>query len=142
MDLILWAKVVHILAVISWMAGLLYLPRLYVYHSTAKRGSEISETFKIMENRLLRFIMNPAMIVAWGAGLYLAISQSLFSEHWFHGKFLLVILMSVVHMMLAKYRREFAEDRSERSAKFFRIINEVPTVFMILIVILVIIRPF
>jgi putative membrane protein len=145
MDLSFWAdltKVVHIIAVISWMAGLLYLPRLYVYHSGTKRSSELSETLKVMEYRLLQFIMNPAMIVSWVAGLLTGYLQGFLSEPWFHVKLLLVVFLTIAHMMLAKYRREFAEDRSDRTDKFFRIINEVPTVLMIIIVILVIFKPF
>lgn len=145
MDLSFWAdvtKVLHIIAVISWMAGLLYLPRLYVYHAGTKRSSELSETLKVMEYRLLRYIMNPAMIVSWIAGLLTGYLLGFLGEPWFHAKFLLVVFLTVVHMMLAKYRKEFAEDRSTRTDKFFRIINEVPTVLMILIVILVIFKPF
>lgn len=145
MDLSFWAdltKVLHIIAVISWMAGLLYLPRLYVYHAGTKRSSELSETLKVMEYRLLRYIMNPAMIVSWIAGLLTGYLQGFLSEPWFHVKLLLVVFLTIAHMMLAKYRREFAEDRSDRSAKFFRIINEVPTVLMIIIVVLVIFKPF
>ena len=145
MDLSFWAdltKVLHIIAVISWMAGLLYLPRLYVYHAGTKRSSELSETLKVMEYRLLRYIMNPAMIVSWIAGLLTGYLQGFLSEPWFHAKLLFVVFLTIAHMMLAKYRREFAEDRSDRSAKFFRIINEVPTVLMIIIVVLVIFKPF
>ena len=145
MDLSFWAditKVLHIIAVISWMAGLLYLPRLYVYHAGTKRSSELSETLKVMEYRLLRYIMNPAMIVSWIAGLLTGYLQGFLSEPWFHAKLLFVVFLTIAHMMLAKYRREFAVDRSDRSAKFFRIINEVPTVLMIIIVVLVIFKPF
>jgi putative membrane protein len=145
MDLSFWAdvtKVLHIIAVISWMAGLLYLPRLYVYHAGTKRSSELSETLKVMEYRLLRYIMNPAMIVSWIAGLLTGYLQGFLGEPWFHAKFLLVVFLTATHMMLAKYRKEFAEDRSTRTDKFFRIINEVPTVLMVIIVVLVIFKPF
>lgn len=142
MTWVLWVKVVHVLAIISWMAGLLYLPRLFVYHASSEVGSELSETFKVMERRLLRVIMLPAMIVAWGAGLALGFGQNLFVEIWFILKLLAVGGLTVVHMMLAKYRREFEEDQRIRSERFFRIINEVPTLLMILIVGLVFLRPF
>lgn len=145
MDISFWAdvtKVFHIIAVISWMAGLLYLPRLFVYHASTKRSSELSETLKVMEYRLLRFIMNPAMMIAWIAGLLTGYLQGFLGEPWFHVKLLLVVLLTFAHMMMAKYRKEFAEDSSERTDKFFRIINEIPTVLMILIVILVIFKPF
>lgn len=142
MEIWLWVKVLHIIAVISWMAGLLYLPRLFVYHSSAERGSELSETLKVMEARLLRYIMNPAMIVSWLAGLTLVYMLDVMAENWFLVKFVFVICLTGFHMMLAKYRREFAEDRSVREARFFRIINEVPTLLMIFIVIFVVIKPF
>lgn len=142
MDWVLWVKSLHIIAVISWMAGMLYLPRLYVYHATAVVGSELSETFKVMERRLLRFIINPAMIVSWGAGLFMAYSQDQLMDPWFHAKLVCVVLLSALHGELARYRKEFDRDERKRSAKFFRIINEVPTVLMILIVLLVILKPF
>jgi len=137
-----WLKVVHVLAIISWMAGLLYLPRLFVYHVDAPKGSQQSETFKVMERRLLRAIMNPAMIVAWLSGLAIAWQQEFFGQIWFLGKLALVILMSGVHGWLALQRKAFAEDRNAKSHVYFRALNEVPTVLMIGIVILVIIKPF
>lgn len=142
MDWNLWVKALHIIAVISWMAGMLYLPRLYVYHAGAAVGSELSETLKIMERRLLRFIINPAMIVAWIAGLLTAYLQSQLWDPWFHAKLFCVILLSAVHGELARYRKEFERDERKRNAKFFRIINEVPTVLMIFIVFFVILKPF
>ena len=142
MDWALWVKALHIIAVISWMAGMLYLPRLYVYHAGATPGSELSETLKIMERRLLRFIINPAMIVAWIAGLLTAYLQDQFMDPWFHAKLVCVVLLSAMHGELARYRKEFDRDERKRSAKFFRIINEVPTVLMIIIVFLVILKPF
>ena len=141
-DAYLWIKSLHVIAVIAWMAGMLYLPRLFVYHCAAKPGSETSETFKVMEKRLLRFIINPAMIVTWIAGLWMAWEIFGFQGGWLHAKLLLVVLMSGLHGYLAKSTRLFAEDRNMRSAKHWRIINEVPTVLMILIVILVIVKPF
>ena len=137
-----WIKALHIIAVIAWMAGMLYLPRLFVYHCEAEIGSKQSETFKVMERRLMRAIINPAMIVAWLAGLYLAWSGHWFSSGWFHGKLALVILMSGVHGFLSRWRKDFEADRNTRSQKFFRIINELPTILMIGIVILVVVKPF
>jgi protoporphyrinogen IX oxidase len=137
-----WVLVLHIISVISWMAGLLYLPRLFIYHVEAKRGSELSETFKTMERRLLRAIMTPAMIASWVFGLWLAYITEAFSEGWFHGKLLLVILMSVAHMAMARWRKDFEQDNNVRSAKYFRIANEVPTLLMIAIVVLVVVKPF
>jgi putative membrane protein len=137
-----WAKALHVIAVIAWMAGMLYLPRLFVYHCEAAIGSAQSETFKVMERRLLKAIINPAMAVTWVVGLYLAWAGGWFSAHWFHGKLLLVILMSGVHGFLSARVRDFANDKNTRSQKFYRYLNEVPTVLMIGIVILVIVKPF
>jgi putative membrane protein len=137
-----WLKAVHVLAVISWMAGMLYLPRLMVYHVDAAPGSVQSETFKVMERRLLKGIMNPAMIVTWVLGLYLAWDAFGFKGGWLHGKILLVVLLSGVHGYLVGRVRDFAEDRNTKSGRFYRIINEVPAVLMVGIVILVIVKPF
>ena len=137
-----WIKALHVIAVISWMAGMLYLPRLFVYHCDAEIGSKQSETFKVMERRLLKAIINPAMTVTWLAGLYLAFAGHWFSAHWLHGKLLLVIAMSGLHGFLARCVKDFAADRNLRSQKFYRFINEVPTVLMIGIVILVVVKPF
>src|ERR1700753_2291854 len=136
-----WIKALHVIAVIAWMAGMLYLPRLFVYHCEAEPGSKQSETFKVMERRLLRAIINPAMIVTWLAGLYLAWSGHWFTARWLHGKLLLVILMSGAHGFFARCVKDFAADRNTRSQKFYRVINEMPTVLMILIVVLVIVKP-
>jgi protoporphyrinogen IX oxidase len=137
-----WIKALHVIAVIAWMAGMLYLPRLFVYHCEAKAGSGQSETFKVMERRLLKAIINPAMIVTWLSGLYLAWAAHLFSAAWLHGKLLLVLLLSGAHGFFSRWVRDFAADRNTRSQRFYRIINEVPTVLMIGIVILVIVKPF
>ncbi len=137
-----WIKALHVIAVISWMAGMLYLPRLFVYHCDADAGSKQSETFKIMERRLLNAIVNPAMTVTWLAGLYLAWAGHWFVASWLHGKLLLVVLLSGVHGFFARCVKDFAADRNRRSQKFYRIINEVPTVLMIGIVILVVVKPF
>jgi protoporphyrinogen IX oxidase len=137
-----WIKALHIIAVIAWMAGMLYLPRLFVYHCEAKAGSSQSETFKLMERRLLKAIINPAMIVTWVAGLYLAWSGHWLSAGWLHTKLVLVLALSGVHGFLARWVKDFAADRNSRSQKFYRIINEVPTLLMIAIVILVVLKPF
>lgn len=137
-----WIKALHILAVISWMAGMLYLPRLMVYHCTAPAGSAQSETFKVMERRLLKAIINPAMAVTWLAGLWLAYEGGWYVAPWFHAKFALVLAMSGMHGFLTRWVRDFANDRNTRSQRFFRIANEVPTVLMIGIVILVVVKPF
>jgi putative membrane protein len=137
-----WLLAFHIIAVIAWMAGMLYLPRLFVYHCDAEIGSTQSETFKTMERRLLKAIINPAMIVTWLAGLYLAWSGHWLSAGWLHGKLLLVLLLSGVHGFFARCVKDFAADRNQRIQKFYRIINEVPTVLMIGIVVLVVVKPF
>jgi len=138
----LWLKALHIVAVISWMAGMLYLPRLFVYHCAAAAGSVQSETFKVMERRLLRAIVNPAMIVTWLAGIALAVDGHWFAAPWFQIKFALVLAMSAVHGMLARWVKAFAADRNPHSAKFYRIVNEIPTVLMIAIVVLATVKPF
>jgi putative membrane protein len=140
--LYLWIKALHVIAVISWMAALLYLPRLMVYHCDAEPGSKQSETFKVMERRLLRFIATPAMIVAWATGLWMAFEAGLVRAGWLHGKLLLVLALSAVHGINAKWIKDFALDRNRHSGRFFRIANEVPTLLMIGIVILVIVKPF
>jgi putative membrane protein len=140
--LFLLIKALHLVAVISWMAALLYLPRLLVYHAEAETGSKQSETFKIMERRLLRFIGTPAMLVAWATGLWLAYEAGVFREGWLHGKLLLVLGLSAVHGINAKWIKDFAADRNSRSSRFYRVANEVPTLLMIGIVILVIVKPF
>ena len=137
-----WIKALHIIAVISWMAGMLDLPRLFVYHCEAEKGSTQSETFKVMERRLMRGIINPAMAVTWLAGLYLVWAGRWYLSGWFHAKFLLVLIMSAVHGFFSRWRKDFEADRNTRSQKFYRIINEVPTLLMILIVILVVVKPF
>lgn len=138
----LWAKAIHVIAVIAWMAGMLYLPRLFVYHADAAPGSETSETFKIMEGRLLRLIINPAMMVTWVLGLWLAWSGFGFSGGWLHAKIALVVAMSGVHGYFSAAVRRFAADRNTKPARHWRIMNEVPTLLMIVIVILVIVKPF
>jgi putative membrane protein len=138
----LWIKAFHIVAVISWMAGMLYLPRLFVYHCSAAPGSPQSETFKVMERRLLNFIMTPAMAVTWILGLILMIQTQAIGAGWFHAKFALVIVMSALHGLLSRYVADFARDQNRHTQKFFRIVNEIPTVLMIAIVILAVVKPF
>ena len=141
-NLYLWIKAVHVIAVIAWMAGMLYLPRLFVYHADAEKGSVQSETFKVMEGRLLRIIMNPAMTIAWVLGLWMAWTGGYFSQPWFHVKLAAVIVMSGVHGIYARAVRLFDEDRNDKSARYWRVFNEVPTLLMIGIVILVVVKPF
>lgn len=138
----LWIKALHILAVISWMAGMLYLPRLFVYHCGVPIGSEASETFKVMERKLLRYIINPAMVVAWAAGLWIAWEMSFMRDGWFHVKLLGILLLSAVHGYFAKAVADFARDEGFRNHRFWRFMNEVPTLLMIAIVILVVVKPF
>lgn len=121
---------------------MLYMPRLFVYHCAAEVGSVQSETFKIMERRLYKAIMNPAMIAAWAAGLVIAWQQSFFASGWFHAKLAAVVLMTVIHLLLGRYVRDFAADRNKRSHKFYRVINEIPTLLMVGAVIVVIVKPF
>ena len=141
-DLYLWLKAIHIFAVIAWMAGMLYLPRLYVYHADAPVGSRESETFKVMERRLLRGIMNPSMIVVWIMGLWMAVSGGWMMAGWLHAKQALVLVMSAVHGVYSKWRKDFEADRNTRPARFYRMWNEVPAVILIAIVVLVVIKPF
>ena len=142
-----WIKAFHIIAVIAWMAGMLYLPRLFVYHCAAEKGSVQSETFKVMEHRLLRAIINPAMIATWVLGLWLAwlgpdSSLGWFASGWLQAKLAFVVILSALHGLFARWVKDFAADRNRNSQKFYRIINEIPTVLMIVIVILVVLKPF
>jgi putative membrane protein len=142
MTLYLWIKAFHVIAVIAWLAGLLYLPRLFVYHCETAAGSAESERFKKMERRLLKAIVTPAMIAVWVLGLYLAISSEAWRQHWFQVKFALVLVLSGVHGLYARWVREFAADANRHSARFYRAWNEVPTVLMVAIVILAVVKPF
>ncbi len=138
-----WVKALHVIAVMAWMAGMLYLPRLFVYHATAAKGGELSETLKVMERRLLRAIINPAMIAAFlFGGWMLYLNPALLSLPWMHAKLGLVLVMTALHGALARWRKAFAADANHHSAKFYRIMNEMPTVLLIGIVILVIVKPF
>ncbi len=139
----LWIKALHIIAVIAWMAGMLYLPRLYVYHADAAKGSEKSETFKVMEYRLLRYITNPAMIAAFLFGvLMLVANPDLMKQGWMHLKFTMLFFMFGVHGLYSRWRKQFARDENTRPAKFYKIWNEVPTVLMIVIVLMAVAKPF
>jgi len=138
-----WTKAFHIIAMVAWMAGMFYLPRLYVYHCDTRPGSAESERFKVMEYRLLRQIINPAMIATWVFGIMLVLTPGIidWSWGWWHVKLAAVLLMSGFHGALSRWRRDFLEDRNRRSQRFYRIANEVPTVLLIITVIMVIVRP-
>jgi len=136
-----WLKAFHVIAVVAWMAGMLYLPRLFVYHADAPPGSALAETFKVMERRLLHGIMNPAFVAVWVLGGLLLVVQD-WHQHWLHVKLLCVLLLSLLHHAFARWRKDFAADRNRRPARFYRIVNEIPTVLLIVIVIMVIVRPF
>lgn len=138
-----WIKALHIISIIAWMAGMLYLPRLFVYHCGAPPGSDKSETFKIMERRLLRAIINPAMIASFvfGGALLLTPGVVDWAAWWIYAKLGLVFVMTAVHGLFSRWRKDFEDDRNTRSTKFFRIANEVPTLLMIVIVLLVVIKP-
>jgi putative membrane protein len=134
-------KALHIIAVISWMAGLLYLPRLFVYHASAKTGSELSETLKIMERRLLRIIMHPALVLVWLSGTWLAVQSGAFQNGWMHGKMAAVLILTAAHLYFTVTVRRFATDRNRQTPRFFRILNELPTLAMIAAVFLVVVKP-
>ena len=139
---LLWLKALHIIAVISWMAGLLYLPRLFIYHVDAPAGSVQSETFKVMERRLFRYIMRPAMIVTWLTGPTLLWQLGMYRDGWAWAKLALVAGLTVMHEVMGVWRRDFENDKNTRSALFYRYVNEAPTLLMIAIVILVVVKPF
>jgi putative membrane protein len=143
-DYYLWIKAAHVIAVIAWMAGMLYLPRLYVYHCEAAPRSPESERFKLMERRLLRGIINPAMIAVWGLGLTLAFlpASGGWGQGWLQVKFALVVGLSAVHGAFSRWRKDFERDQNRHSQRFYRLWNEVPAVLMVAIVILVVVRPF
>src|SRR5262249_49387430 len=138
----LWLKALHIIAVIAWMAGMLYLPRLFVYHATAKPKSELSETLKTMEWRLFNFIMMPAMLVTWIIGIFLLLEGQWLGASWFYAKIVSVLAMTVLHGLFSRLVNEIHACRNRRSVKFFRIFNDIPTVLLIIIVILVVVKPF
>jgi len=140
--LYVWLKALHVIAVIAWMAGMLYLPRLFVYHCDAEPGTRQSETFKVMEHRLLTIIINPAMVAVWALGLWLAWDGGAWRNGWFHAKFVLVLAMSAVHGFFVRWVKDFAADRNVRPQRFYRLMNEVPTILMMAIVVLAIVKPF
>jgi protoporphyrinogen IX oxidase len=139
-----WIKALHIISIVAWMAGLLYLPRLFVYHAEARPGSDAAETFKVMERRLLRGIMTPAMIASYAFGLALAATPGVVDWHqgWIYVKLAAVLALTLIHGLLARWRRDFAAGRNRHPARFYRIVNEIPTVLLILIVVMVVVRPF
>jgi protoporphyrinogen IX oxidase len=139
-----WTKAFHVIAMIAWMAGMFYLPRLYVYHCELKPGSAESERFKVMEQRLLRQIINPEMIVTWLFGVMLVLTPGIlpWSAGWWHVKLAAVLLLSGFHGALSRWRRDFLEDRRRWPQRFYRIANEVPTLLVIVIVVMVVVRPF
>lgn len=137
-----WIKALHVMSVIAWMAGMFYLPRLFVYHAEAEPGSKMSETFKVMERRLLRAIMNPAMIATWVFGLWLLYLSEAWREYWMMAKIALILAMTVLHHLYALWRKDFEADRNTRPARFYRVANEAPTLLMMAIVVLVIVQPF
>ena len=142
-ELYLWVKALHLISVISWLAGMLYLPRLFVYHCSAEWGSELSETLKTMERRLIRAIMNPAMIASWVLGLVMlaAGGSDLWFQPWMIIKLVCVFAMSVAHAKMSKWRKDFEADRNTRSHKFYRVVNEVPTALMVVVIIMVVVQP-
>ena len=141
-DYIPWFLAFHIIAVITWMAGLLYLPRLFVYHTQTKPGSEGSERFKVMERKLLKGIINPSMVAVWILGPLLAWLTSAYLDLWLQIKFVLVVILSGMHGLMARYCKDFRDDRNTHSERFYRIFNEIPALLMVLIVILVVVKPF
>jgi protoporphyrinogen IX oxidase len=140
--MLLWLKALHIIVVIAWMAGILYLPRLFVYHADAPKGSDASETFKVMERRLLKMIINPSMILTFVTGIALALLTGYWQAGWLQAKFILVLGLGGLHGYFARCVRAFAEDANGRSARFYRVLNEAPTILMILIVVLAVVKPF
>jgi len=138
----LWLKAVHVIAVIAWMAGMLYLPRLFVYHCETTPGTPEYDRFVVMERKLMRVIINPSMIAVWVLGLLLAATLNAWSEGWFHAKLLLVVLLSGLHGAFSRWRRDFEGAKNTKSQRFYRILNEVPAALMALIVIVVVVKPF
>jgi putative membrane protein len=139
-----WIKALHIVSVIAWMAGLLYLPRLFVYHAEARVGVDASATFKVMERRLLRGIMNPAMVATYLFGILLAATPGVvdWTRGWIYMKLVAVAALTLIHHRLALWRKEFAADANRRPARFYRIVNEVPTLLLLFIVVMVVVKPF
>ena len=140
--MILWLKALHVIAIIAWMAGMLYLPRLFVYHAEAAKGSAVSETFKVMERRLLRAIVNPSMMLVFLTGFTLVFLTGDWRDGWWQAKFILVLGLAGLHGYFARCVRDFAEDANQRPARFYRVLNEAPTILMIMVVVLAVVKPF
>jgi putative membrane protein len=140
--MVLWVKALHIISVIAWMAGMLYLPRLFVYHAKGAKGSEASETFKVMERRLLKAIVNPSMILVFLTGFTLVYLTGDWRDGWWQAKFILVLGLAGLHGYFARCVRTFADDANKRPARFYRILNEAPAILMILVVVLAVVKPF
>ncbi|HQT78577.1 MAG TPA: protoporphyrinogen oxidase HemJ [Rhodopila sp.] len=138
-----WTKAFHVMSLIAWMAGMFYLPRLFVYHCDTVRGSTDSERFKVMEYRLMKQIINPAMMATWIFGIILVLTPGIidWSAGWWHVKLFCVLLLSAFHGSMSRWRKDFLHDRNWRSTRFYRIANEVPTVLMVIVVIMIIVRP-
>jgi putative membrane protein len=141
-DAYLWVKALHVIAVVAWMAGIFYLPRLFVYHADSAPGSDKAETFKVMERRLYSVIMTPAMIATWLAGLALATSGDFWADRWLSFKLVLVVAMTAFHLWLGARLRDFASDNNRIASRTYRMVNEIPTLLLIGIVILVVVKPF
>ena len=138
----LWVKALHVVGMIAWMAAMLYLPRLFIYHCDAPAGSEQSETFKVMERRLTRAILNPAMAATWILGLLLMLHLEAWTEAWLHVKFTALLVMQGLHVACSRWRKDFARDANRHGPRFYRIMNEIPTVLLILIVVMAVVKPF
>ena len=140
----LWLKALHVISMVAWMAGMFYLPRLFVYHTQTAVGSQGSELFKVMERKLLRFIINPAMIATWLFGILMLVAQHgmFLQQPWFHVKLTALIGLQIFHAFCSRWRKAFLHDRNQHSDKFFRMANEIPTVLFIVIVIMVVVKPF
>ena len=137
-----WIKAFHIIAVIAWMAGMLYLPRLFVYHCETRIGTSEYDRFVVMERKLMHVIINPSMVAVWVFGLMLATTVDVWTAPWFHIKLALVVILSGIHGMMSRWRRNFEQGRNTKTSRFYRIVNEVPAVLMVFIVILVVVKPF
>ena len=144
LDVYLWVKALHVISMVAWMAGLFYLPRLFVYHCQTQRGSTDSERFKVMERKLLRQIMNPALIATYVFGLLMAFTPGVidWTAPWWHVKISAIVVLTVFHMALGRWRKDFLHDRNTRSERFYRVANEIPTVLLVVIVVMVVVKPF
>lgn len=141
-NIFLWIKALHILAMVAWMAGMFYLPRLFVYHAGVATDSDQARTFAVMEQRLMRIIMLPALLVAWASGVALAVHGGFLDQGWLHGKVLLVIILTALHGYFGRLRKDFAQHVNRHSVAFYRVVNELPTLLLVGIVVLVVLKPF